>query len=222
MKADFLRPRGVLVALVLAVLVLPARAATDVALVTALDGGVSRAAEQGPQPVQSFVKLKEGDALSLDKGARLQIVYFDGGRQENWTGAGKLVVGRAESKASGLAAPQVKQLPAILVKQIARTPALDTHGRGGVTRLRGIPTRQQVTAVEKTYAELKAEAAADDLTPELYRLSGYFEYRDFDRVEAILADLQKQRGADPQAKMLVTVFRKALADARAGPRPPAN
>ena len=59
-----------------------------------------------------------------------------------------------------------------------------------MTRLRGIPTQQQVAAVEKTYAELKAAAAADDLTPELYRLSGYFEYRDFDRVEAIRSEVE--------------------------------
>lgn len=191
-----------------------AQAAADVALVTAINGSVSRVIEKGTQPMQSFVKVKEGDVLSLDKGARLQLVYFDGGRQETWNGAGKLEVAKAESKATGLAAPEVKKLPDVMVRQIARTPALDTHGRGGVTRLRAIATPEKAAKIEEIYAKLKAEAKADDLNPEFYRLSGFFEIRDLDRVEAILADLQKQRGSDPQVKHLVSLYQKALKDAR--------
>lgn len=191
-----------------------AQAAADVALVTAIDGGVSRVIEKGTQPMQNFVKVKEGDVLSLEKGARLQLVYFDGGRQETWSGAGKLEVAKAESKATGLAAPEVKKLPDVMVRQIARTPALDSHGRGGVTRLRAIASPEKVTQVEEAYAKLKAEAKPDDLNPEFYRLSGFFEIRDLERVEAILADLQKQRGSDPQVKLLVSLYAKALKDAR--------
>lgn len=198
-----------------------AQAAGDVALVTALDGAVSRVAENGPQPLQNFVKLKEGDVLSLGKGAILQIVYFDGGRQETWSGSGKLEVAKAESKATGLPAPQVRQLPAIMVKQIARTPALDTHGRGGVTRLRSIATPEKIASVEKNYAKLKAEAPPNDLNPEFYRLSGFFEIRDLDRVEAVMADLQKQRGTETQVKLLVALYKKALKDARATDAAPA-
>lgn len=216
-KAEFWRPWALLTFLG-ALVAAPALAAVDVALVTALDGGVSRVVEKGSQPVQNFVKLKEGDVLSLDKDARLQLVYFDGGRQETWTGAGKLEVARAESKATGLAAPQVRQLPAIMVRQIARTPALDSHGRGGVTRLRAIATPEKIASVEKTYAKLKSEAAPDDLNPEFYRLSGFFEMRDLERVEAVLAELQQQRGADPQVKLLVSVYQRALKEAR--PVPP--
>lgn len=222
MKVDFWRPLAVLFAFLPAFgTALAQAAAADVALVTALEGNVSRLANGGPQPVQNFVKLKEGDVLALDKGARLQIVYFDGGRQETWAGAGKLAVARGESKATGLAAPEVRQLPAIMVKQIARTPALDTHGRGGVTRLRSIATPEKIAGVEKTYAKLKSEAAPDDLNPEFYRLSGFFEMRDLERVETILADLQKQRGGDPQAKLLVSLYKKALKDARVGNDKPA-
>lgn len=197
-------------------LALAARAAdADIALVTALEGGVARVAEQGSQPLQNFVKLKKGDVLSLDKAARLQIVYFDGGRQETWSGAGRLEVGPAESRATGLAAPQVRQLPAVMVKQIARTPALDSHGRGGVTRLRSIATAEAIAKVEQTYGKLRAEAPPDDLAPEFYRLSGLFEMRELERVERILAELQQQRPADMQTKLLVSLYKKALKDSRA-------
>lgn len=187
----------------------------DVALVTALEGSVTRVAEQGPQAVDNFVKLKEGDVLALAKDARLQVVYFSGGRQETWSGAGKLEVARSESKASsGLSAPQVRQLPAVMVRQIARTPALDSHGRGGVTRLRSIATPEAIAKVEENYAKLRSETPADDLNPEFYRLSGLFELRQLDQVERILADLQRQHGADMQAKLLISLYKKALKDIR--------
>jgi hypothetical protein len=193
-----------------------ARAANvDVALITALEGGVARVTEQGAQPLQNFVKLKKGDVLSLDRAARLQIVYFEAGRQETWSGPGRLEVNPGESKATGLAAPQVRQLAAVMVRQIARTPALDVHGRGGVTRLRSIATPEAIAQVEQTYGKLRAEATADDLNPEFYRLSGLFEMRQLDRVEQIIAELQKERPSDMQAKLLVSLYKRALKDARA-------
>ena len=212
-KIEFWRPFDLAtfsVAALLTAFAVPGQAAQDVALITALDGGVARVAEQGPQALQNFVKLKEGDVLSLDKTARLQIVYFDGGRQETWGGAGKIEVARMESKPTGLAAPQIKQLPTIMVKQIARTPALDTHGRGGVTRLRAIPTPEKIASVEKAYDKMRSEAAADDLTPEFYRLSSYFDMREIDRVERILADLRQSRPADAQVILLVSLYREAI------------
>lgn len=214
MKTESLRAFGLF--LLMVSLSFAVRAANvDVALVTALEGGVARVAESAPLPVQNFVKLKQGDVLSLEKGARLQIVYFDGGRQETWTGAGRLEVAANESRATGLAAPQVRQLPAVLVKQIARTPALDVHGRGGVTRLRSIATPDAIARVEATYEKLRSEAAPDDLNPEFYRLSGLFEMRELDRVEQIIGEMQKERGRNPQAGLLVSLYKKALKDARA-------
>lgn len=190
-------------------------AAADVALVMGLEGNVSRLAEQGPQEVQNFVKLKEGDVLSLERTARLQLVYFDGGRQESWSGGGRLEIARNASKSTGLAPPQVKQLPTVMVRQIARTPALDSHGRGGVTRLRAIATPEKIAALETTYGKLKREATADDLGPEFYRLAGFFEIRDLERVESIMAELQQERGSDPQVKLLLSLYKKAVRDARA-------
>lgn len=206
------------VAALLTTFAAPSRAAADVALITALDGGVARVAEQGPQALQNFVKLKEGDVLSLDKTARLQIVYFEGGRQETWGGTGKLEIARNESKPTGLAAPQIKQIPILMVKQIARTPALDTHGRAGVTRLRAIPTSEKIAGVEKVYDKMRSEAAADDLTPEFYRLSSYFDMREIDRVERILADLRQSRPSDAQVILLVSLYREAIFRAQSSAR----
>lgn len=189
--------------------------AQDTALVMSLQGKVVRAAQPAPQPVEAFVKLKQGDVLTLDKDARLQVVYFEGGRQETWTGAGKLEIASAESKATGLAAPQVKQLPAVMVKQLARTPSLDSQGRAGVMRLRSIPTPEAIAKVEENYKKLKAEADKTDLGPEMYRLSGLFEMHELDKVEQAVADLQKEHAGNLEAKLLASLYTKALKDAKA-------
>ena len=115
--------------------------AAEVALVTSVHGRVLRLGDAAPAPVEAFVKLKEGDRLSLEKDTRLQVVYFENGRQEIWSGPGRLDLTAREGKASGLPPAQVKSLPLVMARQLARTPALDSQGRGGVTRLRATWSR---------------------------------------------------------------------------------
>jgi hypothetical protein len=186
----------------------------DAALVTAVEGGVTRVAPGSPLPVQAFVKLKHGDLLTLDKAARVQVVYFDNGRQETWTGGGRLEITKAGGVANGLADPQVKTLPPLMVKQIAKTPSLDSQGRAGMMRLRAVPGVQDPLKVEENYKRMRQEAAADDLNPELYILSSMLEMRQFERVEQVLADLRKTRSGNRDAAALVALYEKALHSAR--------
>ena len=186
----------------------------DAALVTAVEGGVTRVAPGAPLPVQAFAKLKHGDLLNLDKTARVQVVYFDNGRQETWSGGGRLEITKAGGVANGLAEPQVKMLPLMMVKQIAKTPSLDSQGRAGMMRLRALPGGQDPLKVEENYQRMRQEAAADDLNPELYLLSSMLELRQFERVEQVLADLRKTRAGNRDAAALVALYDKALRSAR--------
>lgn len=194
----------------------PVWAAADVALVTSLQGKVAR--QGSSDAVEAFVKLKEGDMLALAKDARIQITYFENGRQESWAGAGKLDIAATESKASGLPPAQVKQLPMVIVKQLARTPALDSQGRAGVMRLRSIPTPDAVAKIENTYKQMRAEAGKDDLNPELYLLAGMLELRQIERVEQALGELKQARPGDLEVKMLTSLYGKALKDVQAAAR----
>ncbi|WIM04925.1 MAG: hypothetical protein OHM77_09460 [Candidatus Nitricoxidivorans perseverans] len=205
---------GLLALLALGVGLARAQAGIDVAMVVFLRGGVSRVTAQGPQPMQSFVKLKHGDLLALQRDARLQVVYFEGGRQETWQGGGRLEVTKVESRAYGLPPPEAKVLPAVMVRQIARTPALDSQGRAGMMRLRSVPTAEDIARVESTYKRLRMEADRDDLNPELYLLSGLFEMRELDRVEQVLGDLQRARPGSQEVGLLVALYQKALKNAR--------
>lgn len=142
------------------------------------------------------------------------MVYFESGRQETWSGPGRLEMTLREGKASGLPAPEVKLLPLVMARQLARTPSLDSQGRGGVTRLRAVPSQDAMTKLEATYQELRSQAGRDDLGPEMYLLSGLFELRELDRVERMLGDLQQDRPKNPEAALLVSLYRKAVKNAR--------
>ncbi|MDD5248013.1 MAG: hypothetical protein PHY45_03455 [Rhodocyclaceae bacterium] len=187
--------------------------APDVAMITSVQGDVTRAVAQGQQPVPAFVKLRRGDRLALGN-ARLQVVYFDSGRQELWRGDGRLEIGAGASKAAGLPEPEVRTLPDIMVKQIARTPALASQGRAGVVRLRSLPSPAAADQLESTYRQIRSWAAPDDLNPELYLLSGLFELREFERIEEVLAGLRQARPGDAAAAQAIAFYQQALKDAQ--------
>lgn len=192
--------------------------AAEVALVMSVQGRVLRLGDAAPMPVEAFVKLKEGDRISLEKDTRLQLVYFENGRQETWSGPGRLELSAQEGKASGLPAAQVKLLPLVMARQLARTPTLDSQGRGGVTRLRAVRNPDAMAKLEETYQELRTRAGRDELGPEAYLLSGLYEMRELDRVEKVLADLQQDWPNHAEAALLVSLYRKAVKNARESKR----
>ena len=198
----------------LLVLVFSQARAAEVALVMSVQGTVTRLAGATPVPVEAFVKLKEGDRLSLEKKARLQVAYFESGRQETWSGPGRLEMTPREGKAGGLAAPEVKLLPLVMARQLAHTPALDGQGRGGVTRLRSVPAQDAMARLEDTYQGLRSRAGPNDLGPEMYLLAGLFEMRELDRVERVLGDLQQDRPNHPEAALLIALYRKSVKNVR--------
>jgi hypothetical protein len=188
--------------------------AAEVALVMSVQGRVVRLAEAAPVPVEAFVKLKDGDRLSLEKDSRLQVVYFENGRRETWSGPGRLEMAVREGKPGGLPDPEVKLLPLVMARQLARTPTLDSQGRGGVTRLRSVPGQDAVSKLQSTYQDLRSRAEPDDLGPEMFLLSGLFELRELDEVEKLLGDLQQVQAKTPEAALLIALYRKAVKNAR--------
>jgi len=184
------------------------------ALVTSLSGTVTRLTDSGPQPLEAFVKLKEGDRLSLGDQARIQLVYFANGRQEQWSGKGTLELSTTEGKGNGLGEPQIKTLPAVLVKQIAKTPALDSQGRAGAVRLRAIPTPEALAKLDKEYRLLRETSPADDLNPELFLLSGLLEMRQVERIEQVLGELKQSQPYNMEVKVLASLYQKTLKNLR--------
>ena len=191
-------------------------AAAEVGLVTAVSGNIKLQEEKATaHELRPFVKLREGDLLMLEGTSRLQMVYFEGGRQETWQGVGALEVGNGSSMAlSGSLQTDVKTLPAILVKQLSKTPSPDGNIKAGMVRLRSIPPYDRLETVEKDYAEMRKLAEASDRNPELYLLASYFELREFDRLEALLRNLNEKTPGDPGLVALNALYSRAITEAK--------
>lgn len=188
----------------------------EVGLVTSVSGSIKLQEEKAAaSELKSFVKLRTGDRLSMEGASRLQMVYFEGGRQETWQGAGQLEVGSGQSKVvTGSLQPEVKTLPAILVKQLSKTPSPDGNVKAGMVRMRSMPSGGTLESVEKNYADLRKQAEAGDRNPELYLLASYFELREFDKVDALLQQLGEKSPGDQEVKVLAALYKRAIGNAR--------
>lgn len=203
-------------ALVLLMLVSMGASAAEVGLVTAVSGNVKLQEEKEvASELKPFVKVREGDRLVMKGPSRLQVVYFEGGRQETWSGHGALEVGNESSKAiKGSMQTEIKTLPAILVKQLAKTPADDGNVKTGMIRMRSMPPYDRLETVEKNYDEMRKQAVAGDLNPELYLLASYFELREFDKLEALLRQLNEKASETQELAALNMLYARAIRDAK--------
>lgn len=191
-------------------------AAVEVGLVTAVSGSVQLQEEKSPaSELKPFVKVREGDRLTLQGKSRLQVVFFDGGRQETWQGTGALEVGSVSSKAvKGGVQAEVRTLPAILVKQLSKTPSPDGSVKSGMIRMRSLPAVDTLESVERNYAALRKQVEAGERSPELYLLASYLELREFDKLEGVLKQLREKNHGDAQFAALGALYTRAISNAK--------
>lgn len=199
-----------------------ASAIADTVLVTAVQGTVSiEAIGTGKATLEPFVRLQEGDRLSLPAGAQVNLVYVGKARLEAWQGSGTIVVGENESQATaGKPQVQVRTIPAEAARQMNRTPSTTPDGRVGMMRMRSIPAHDAVARLEEEYRKMRAQSASDDLLPEIALLAGLFDLRQYDRVDAELQRIAREHAANPSARALQELYAKALAGVRAAAQKP--
>lgn len=195
----------------------PLCAFADTVLVTALQGSVSLeiAGATGKTPLEPFVRLREGDKLSLPAGAQLSLVYIGRARLESWQGAGTIIVGENESKAAGgKPQSQVRSLPPEVTRQMNRTPSASPDGRVGMMRMRGVPPHDAVARLENEYKQMRSQTTGDDILPEVFLLAGLFDLRQYARVEDELKRISASFAGNATATSLQELYAKALASAR--------
>lgn len=187
-------------------------AAEDVALVTAVTGSVSQLVGSAPKALEPFARLRQGEVLLLEGKAGIRLIFFDSLRQESWRGEGRLEIGSTRGKGAGLPEPQVRVLPELVARQIAKTPSPDNPLRPAVGRLRSIEIAEGGLAkLDSDYSRLRKDAAADDINPEIFLLSGLFEMREFGRLEQTLKDLSDSRPGNMEIAVLNSLYKKAIA-----------
>lgn len=194
--------------------------AAETVLLTMVQEGVTlQAAGASPAKVEAFIRLREGDRLTLSKDAQLSMVFIGGARQETWRGPGVVQVGGAEGKAaSGKPEVSVKAIPEAVARQMNRMPTVGNDGRVGMLRLRSIPSEDAVARVENDYRELKKTSPPGDRNPEILLLGGLYELREFDRVRSELTRLASLYPGDPAIADLILLYTRALAAESQPPR----
>jgi hypothetical protein len=217
---------GLAVCLVLLAAAMPAQSSSPgVALVTGLSGEATywnAGDKTKPKPLRAFMKIHRGDRIKLPAGALLQILYLTPGRQEAWKGPVTLTAGEAESQvAPGLKAtpPEVKLLPTRVTRKIGGAelplPSSSLRQSGVIRTMGGQPddspktpgpgakaAREAVREAQQTYAKLRRQTPAGDLTPELYYLSVLAENGKYPEMEKFIDKLQEKEPGNATLKEL--------------------
>lgn len=188
---------------------LPAQA--DEALVTLVQGVVRvSVGQQLPAPVTPFMKLRAGDRLELAEAARVRLLYGQTGRQETWKGAAVLQVGAgATMRVSGTALAEVKQVPSAALIRLARADDVlaDMRTRTGMVVIRSGGLLEQLREAESVYREMRAQAADDDVAPELYLVSALYELKLYKDIPEVIEDILRRQPGNPVAMAILENLR---------------
>lgn len=209
----------------------PAGVPEDVALVTQLDGAVvyrsvlDRDKEQEAVP---FMKVRVGDRFRLEKGARLRLLYYRAGRQEQWKGPARFRAARDQSRTRGKVRPKVERIPVRASRDVRRVPALMRRvggSRVGATVVRGAgdeavapvalspEEKAELEAARTLYASLREKAPDDDITPELYLLGVLFDYERYEDMKTVVERARaRQPGNQALADIKAWLARRRQAD----------
>jgi hypothetical protein len=179
--------------------------AGDVGLINQLNGDVSYQADGATQSkATAFMKVREGDRITVADGSVVRIIYFDGGRQETWKGPASFKAGVRQAEAlSGHA--DISQVPGGASPKLAQTTdvlQIAKLGRAGGVTVRGVkkdittlPPAQQaeVAQAKKTYESWKASAPADDITPEMYYYLVLQDYMLYEEMRTVVKTMQQKQ-----------------------------
>jgi hypothetical protein len=194
----------------------------DVALANLVSGNVTLSpASGGPvKALPAFSRIRDGDRIEIAVGSQVRVVFFKGARQERWVGPAsfRARTGGAEP-VSGKPA-ETSTLPAEVSQRIARVPELVQYARLGGIQVRGGVTPAQKASLEQqeavakaraTYQALRTEAAADDITPELFLYSTLYDYLLYDDMKVVVEEMLRRQPGSGDVKALAAFVREQLA-----------
>jgi hypothetical protein len=188
-------------------------AASDVGLVNHLSGEVSYTSGGSAAKAQAYMKVREGDRFSVPAGATVRVVYFQGGRQESFTGPASFTAGTQQSAVQS-GTPQVSTLPAGVSQKISQTPELmqiAKLGRSGGVAVRGVSREQrlspqqqaEVRQARETYAKLRNDTPADDITPELFLYSVLQDLLLYSDMKGVVEEMSKRQPGNADVAVLM-------------------
>ena len=163
--------------------------------------------------VQAYMKVREGDKFTVPAGATVRVVYFQGGRQESYSGPASFTAGTQQSAVQS-GSPQVSTLPSGVSQKISQTPELmqiAKLGRSGGVAVRGLNCEQRLSPQQQaevrqardTYAKLRADTPADDITPELYLYSVLQDHLLYTDMKGVVDEMSKRQPGNADVAVLM-------------------
>lgn len=171
-------------------------AAGDVALVNALQGDVSYQGKDGPaRKAQPYMRLRHGDRIVLaSAGSSIRISYTTASRQESWVGPSSFVATSAGGELLKGSKPEVVKLPAAVPQKLARISELMNTSRVGGLVVRSVKaqtaaSKDEVAEAVAAYESMRAAAAPNDVTPELFLYSVFQEHGMVDDLKIVARNM---------------------------------
>jgi len=183
-------------------------AQVDIGIVNLVKGSATLSPQSGAAtPVKPFMKVREGDRFDLPAGVQVRLVYFEGARQERWTGPASFRAARLQGSAISGAPAEVSALPASVPARMARVPELMQNARLGGIQVRSAQAVRRVqdnaiTEARSTYDQLRKELPADDITPELYLFTTLNEYQLYEDMVPVVDEMQRKQPQSEDVKSL--------------------
>src|SRR5437868_247942 len=177
-----------------------AHAAGDVGVINHLAGLVTVTNGANTSKAQAYMNIHVGDQFEVPEGVVVKVAYFQGGRQEWFSGPTSFTIGTNQSIVRRGSSPQVSVLPSGVPQKISQTPDLvhiarlsTTSGYASAREQRLTPQQQaEVREAREIYAKLRAETPPDDITPELYLYSVLQDQLLYGEMKVVVAEMARR------------------------------
>ncbi len=185
-----------------------AQDAGDVGLVNSLQGDVSYQGKEGPaRKAQPYMRLRHGDKVTLAAGGAIKISYTTANRQESWAGPSSFVATSGGGELLKGSKPEIVQLPAAVPQKLARVSELMNTSRVGGLVVRSVKaqsasSKEEVAEAVAAYESMRAKAAPNDVTPELFLYSVFQENGMVDDLKIVAKEMMSRQPDNPEIRQL--------------------
>jgi hypothetical protein len=185
-----------------------AQDAGDVGLVNSLQGDVSYQGKEGPaRKAQPYMRLRHGDKVTLAAGGAIKISYTTANRQESWTGPSSFVATSSGGELLKGSKPEIVQLPSAVPQKLARVSELMNTSRVGGLVVRSVKaqsasSKEEVAEAVAAYESMRAKAAPNDVTPELFLYSVFQENGMVDDLKIVAKEMMSRQPDNPEIRQL--------------------
>ena len=190
-------------------------AAGDVGVVNHLAGLATVTNGANTAKAQAYMNIHQGDLFEVPEGVVVKVAYFQGGRQEWFSGPVSFTIGASQSIVRRGSSPQVSVLPSGVSQKISQTPdlvqiaKLGTAASGQSARDQRLTPQQQaeVREAREIYARLRIDTPPDDITPELYLYSVLQDHLLYAEMKGVVAEMAKRQPGNRDVGVLAEYVR---------------